>query len=134
MKVKDNCWICEGWSELKFDLRCKTLGADINIHFDFDDYRPERLMPANAGFYNTYRMVPPGIHRYLYTVNGECFVNPYANQIELEPKHADNIRRSLNTQNFYIKTCNFISVKHNSVPWVDKETYDVLIRNCYPRP
>lgn len=75
VKGKDNCWICEGWSEIKFDLRCKALGAEINIHFDFDDFKPDKLRPAIAGFYSIYRMVPPGNHKYFFSINGELVVN-----------------------------------------------------------
>jgi hypothetical protein len=37
-KVKDNCWICEGWSEMKFDFTTNLKGAEVAIHFDFDNY------------------------------------------------------------------------------------------------
>lgn len=50
-KKKDNCWICEGWNEVKIDYRSKILGAEIYVHFDFDDYKPDLLLTVNAGHY-----------------------------------------------------------------------------------
>lgn len=44
VKNKDNCWICEGWNECKFDIRSRIAGAEVNLHFDFDDYRPDLMM------------------------------------------------------------------------------------------
>lgn len=39
------CWICEGWSEMKFEWKVGKSGAamtrePVYIHFDFDEYRP----------------------------------------------------------------------------------------------
>lgn len=38
------CWICEGWSEMKFEWKVGKSGTGIRepvyIHFDFDEYRP----------------------------------------------------------------------------------------------
>lgn len=76
-KVKDNCWICEGWSEFKFDLKVpQHIGAEVYLHFDFDDYRPDLMPQISPGFYQTWRMIPPGTFHYFMSVNGvEYFAN-----------------------------------------------------------
>ena len=56
----ENCWICENWVETEFGLDLiqvfkEQIGEDVDlvddlgtvyevfIHFDFDDYKPDRL-------------------------------------------------------------------------------------------
>ena len=43
IKGKDNCWICEGWNECKFDIRSRIAGAEVYLHFDFDDFHPDLM-------------------------------------------------------------------------------------------
>lgn len=44
LKSYQNCWVCEGWSEKKFQWKPQISGESIKepiyIHFDFDEYRP----------------------------------------------------------------------------------------------
>ena len=40
-----NCWICEGWSQMKFEVAVpdRSIGQEIQsvwIHLEFEDYRP----------------------------------------------------------------------------------------------
>ena len=42
-KGKDNCWICEGWSEMQFEFRSNIIGGQVFIHFEFDDFKPDPL-------------------------------------------------------------------------------------------
>ena len=88
---KDNCWICEGWSECKFDIRSRISGAKVNLHFEFDDYRPDLMMQGGAGIYSTHRMVPPGYYKFFFSVNGEFILSPMYTQVELEDKDIMNI-------------------------------------------
>lgn len=44
MRAKDNCWICEGWAECKFELRSTIFGATVYLHFDFDGYKPDLML------------------------------------------------------------------------------------------
>ena len=72
--MKDNCWICEGWSEFRFELRIPSkIGAEVNLHFDFDEFAPDLMPSTNAGVYSIYKMVPPGTHYYFMSVNGEDY-------------------------------------------------------------
>jgi hypothetical protein len=49
--MKDNCWICEGWSEMRFEIRSKLIGAEVYLNLDFDYYKPILLLPTSAGIY-----------------------------------------------------------------------------------
>jgi hypothetical protein len=71
MKAKDNCWVCEGWSDYAFELRSPVLGGEVYIHFEFEGYKGEQLRQKQAGIYKTHRMIPPGVHKYFYSFNGE---------------------------------------------------------------
>ena len=71
-KYKDNCWICEGWSEMYFEIKSIKLEANVYIHFDFDQYKPDLVTNGDVpGLYALYRMVPPGNHKYFFTIEGE---------------------------------------------------------------
>jgi hypothetical protein len=69
--------LCEGWREVKFTWVKGKSGSSciepIFIHFEFDDYRPDILMQdsQNPDTFFTWRMAPPGEHRYFFTINGE---------------------------------------------------------------
>ncbi len=54
------------------------------LHFDFDDYRPDLMMQGGAGLYSTHRMVPPGVHKFFFTVNGIYSINQTYSSVELE--------------------------------------------------
>jgi hypothetical protein len=44
---------------------------EVFIHFDFDDYAPDRLddqrANGNKGVFHTYKMVPQGKYHYFYS-------------------------------------------------------------------
>lgn len=46
---KDNCWICEGWSEQRFEMRTSQIGAAVYIHFEFDKFKPDAMLTTSAG-------------------------------------------------------------------------------------
>jgi hypothetical protein len=79
LKANSNCWICEGWTEFKFDFEppnVKSIDNDtmpVMLHMSFDRYEGELLVRTNPSFethYTTVRMLPPGEVTYYYTVNG----------------------------------------------------------------
>jgi NLR family CARD domain-containing protein 3 len=84
MKVKDNCWICEGWTECKFEFRSQIFGGEVYLHIAFDGYQPDLMLQSSAGMYQTYRMIPPGVHRYFFSFNGEYNINPNAPKVSLD--------------------------------------------------
>lgn len=77
VKGKDNCWICEGWTEGSFELRSPIFGGEVLIHFEFEKYKGDLVKQKMAGIYKTNRMIPPGVHRYYYSFNGEQMVSGF---------------------------------------------------------
>ena len=71
LKATSNCWIWEGWSEVKFifdfntwDIKITPEHGEIkgvNIHLDFDDYEPDIMKQSSKdpSLYYIVRMVPP---------------------------------------------------------------------------
>lgn len=80
LKANSNCWICEGWTEFRFDFKPPN-GDEIdndtmpvNLHISCDGYQGELLERDTAAeevTYSTCRMLPPGEVTYYYTINGE---------------------------------------------------------------
>lgn len=89
LNVCSNCWICEGWTCVRFTIHkskvdhalSKNFGLLnpntshyqedpaplVNIHLNFDHYTPH-IMVESKEIYMTYLMVPPGSLNYFYTV------------------------------------------------------------------
>eukprot|EP01029_Cantina_marsupialis_P004769 TRINITY_DN14985_c0_g1_i3.p1 TRINITY_DN14985_c0_g1~~TRINITY_DN14985_c0_g1_i3.p1 ORF type:complete len:916 (-),score=232.05 TRINITY_DN14985_c0_g1_i3:194-2941(-) len=74
-----NCWICDQWSEVEFAVKLGSLGIKvkpgINVHFhpSFDDFVGEVMNKVSDEEFRTVRMVPPGKHHYVFTVDGSTF-------------------------------------------------------------
>jgi hypothetical protein len=72
--LKDCCWICEGWNEIKFEWIPGVSGeADsepIFLHMDFDSFEGHFMGPLGKGNKFVYeRMVPPGKMNFFFTAN-----------------------------------------------------------------
>jgi hypothetical protein len=71
------CWICEGWSEMKFEWKVGKSGTTavkepVYIHFDFDEYKPWLMeKDDDRGSYFIWKMIPPGKSHYFYSMGGE---------------------------------------------------------------
>ena len=51
----------------------------VNIHFDFDGFKPHRLtsfLEKYKLYYNVHMMVPPGDIQYFYSVGGDDILKP----------------------------------------------------------
>jgi NLR family CARD domain-containing protein 3 len=74
-KASSNCWICEGWKQVKFTFVPRTSTEDIideftpvYIHLDWDDYEPDLMVrDFETGIHSVIRMVPPREIKYFYT-------------------------------------------------------------------
>lgn len=84
--VSNHCWICEGWSCVKFTIsktrveqaaiKGKPKGTPpgdlfVSIHFNFDLYKIHRIYESTEGgkqVYNHFMMVPPGPLNYFYAL------------------------------------------------------------------
>ncbi|KAL4432711.1 hypothetical protein ABPG74_011532 [Tetrahymena malaccensis] len=64
-KAFDNCWICHGWTEIRFEMR--DTGSDVFtgepafLHLDFEDYQPIYMDrdPEDPNCFFLNRMCPP---------------------------------------------------------------------------
>ena len=73
IRGKNNCWICEGFREIKFEYIPKEPILDPNnhlvkLHLNFDDYRPFDMI-CNGSSFQIVRMCPPGEINYFFTVD-----------------------------------------------------------------
>lgn len=71
-KLKNICWICDGWHQTKIKWEPGTSGnADsdpIYWHSDYEGYKPLYIRQNNTKF-ELDRMVPPGEMLYFYTAD-----------------------------------------------------------------
>jgi hypothetical protein len=78
LNSNSNCWICEGWSQVRFEY---TPGDEIpdedkgenkptSIHLSFLNYKPETMLPDpnEPGIYFLSAMVPPGNLNYFFSI------------------------------------------------------------------
>ena len=73
IRGKNNCWICEGYREIKFEYIPKEPIEDPNnhlvkLHLNFDDYKPFDMI-CNGSSFQIVRMCPPGEINYFFTVD-----------------------------------------------------------------
>ena len=80
LKAYSNCWICEGWTQMKFTFISgvtipREVAEDENvfIHLSFEDYIPDYMIPEGKGTYCSIRMVPPGSLHYFYTIGDKVY-------------------------------------------------------------
>jgi NLR family CARD domain-containing protein 3 len=91
MKAFSNCWICEGWSQMKFvytpgvtSSRPITEYDNLYVHLGFENYEPDLLLPESDGTFYSLRMVPPGPLRYFFSVNEEAIIAENKPQLTLK--------------------------------------------------
>ena len=79
-----NCWLCEGWTEKRFTYEPGRSDNNpnhdefkpIKLHLDIDHFGGDLMMKSENGGreYEVYRMLPPGSHRYFFSIDGEPVV------------------------------------------------------------
>jgi len=84
LSVHSNCWVCEGWSEVRFlytpgksdNIPNHDVFIPINLHLEFEHYTPDLMLACedNEKVYECYRMLPPGKHKYYYSIGGDIRV------------------------------------------------------------
>ena len=73
IRGKNNCWICEGFREIKFEYIPEEPIIDPNnhlvkLHLDFDNYKPFDMI-CNGDKFQIVRMCPPGEVHYFFSVD-----------------------------------------------------------------
>ena len=74
IRGKNNCWICEGWKEVKFHYKPHNFEGDINsavvkLHLNFEGYKPYDTV-LRQDWFMCHRMCPPGNLNFYFTMNG----------------------------------------------------------------
>lgn len=82
-----NCWICEGWSEVRFEWRISQKNQElkknkVKIHLSCDNYAPDKMRrdPNDKTLFSIMRMVPPGDLKFYFTVNN---IKMLSNNLEI---------------------------------------------------
>ena len=73
IRAKNNCWICEGWRELKFTYKPpkdieNPSDLDVKIHLNFENYEEYNTNWRGDEFIIS-RMCPPGTVLFYFTIN-----------------------------------------------------------------
>ena len=167
LRNNNNCWICEGWNEHEFvytpscDEKVNAKYISVRIHLSFDNYEGCDMM-FNGRYFHVYRMCPPGIVTYCYTVDTkvvndygkdtytvhshkECihiaFDDKYFDELhnkKLQQAHDNNNNSSnISIQSEYNKTITVntfgkVNIRHNLN--VIDNTYTTTLKHCEPRP
>ena len=91
----NKCWICEGWSPLKFIFHPLIFKMDplkdtdkLYIHFNFDNFSPLLMKKDENEIFFINKMVPPGNIKYFYSINkNQFFTDPNREIQEIKEKY-----------------------------------------------
>ena len=91
LKAYSNCWICEGWTQMKFIFISgvtipRKIKDDENIflHLSFDNYESDYMEQEGSDTYFSLRMVPPGPLNYFYTIEDTIYQGSNRKTIDME--------------------------------------------------
>jgi|LauGreDrversion4_2_1035121.scaffolds.fasta_scaffold117245_3 hypothetical protein len=83
-------------------------------------------------------MLPPGVHYFVYSVNKEVYIDSSSPMVTLSLEESLNIMDQLEKQGiktpYGISQLNYTENLLHKEAWLDKDTYEVLIKHCIPRP
>lgn len=84
LSSNSNCWICEGWTEHRFTYEPGRSDNNANydefkpikLHLAIDQFEGDLMVRANDSdqVHEVYRMLPPGEHRYFFSIDGQPIV------------------------------------------------------------
>ncbi|CAI2375065.1 unnamed protein product [Moneuplotes crassus] len=84
LQASSNCWICEGWTEVKFEFDPDLVFSEkhdqyvpIYLQLSSDEFDKDLLLPdpEQPGIYFSTRMVPPGKVSYYFTKENLNYVS-----------------------------------------------------------
>jgi len=85
LEASSNCWICEGWTEVKFEFNPDLVFEEkhdqyvpIYLHISSDKFEQDLLLPdpENPEIYTSTRMVPPGDISFYFTKESINYTSP----------------------------------------------------------
>ena len=99
IRGKNNCWICEGYREIKFEYIPEEPIDDPNnhlvkLHLSFDEYKPFDMI-CNGSSFQIVRMCPPGEVHYFFTIDSV--------PVKTEASSGHNSFIKIKNKNDYIK-------------------------------
>ena len=159
LRAKNNCWICEGWREVKFNYKPNSNNnnkqaenlndSTATLHLNFEKYKSYDMRLFHYNF-QCYRMCPPGPLYFFIAINGIPVDNygPITSQIkdaiiytqDKKPKEfiddeSDEEEESEEQKQFIITKLAKTEVKINpEVITIDDGNYLKMISHCQPRP
>ena len=152
LRNKNNCWICEGWREVKFNYKPIKQEENINesmatLHLNFENYKSFNMRLYHNDF-SCHRMCPPGTLYFFIAING-IPVDNYG-QITHEIKEAiiytqekkpkefiddEDDEENEELKQFIITKVAKTEVEINpEVISVNDGNYLKMIKHCVPRP
>lgn len=88
-RVKGNCWLCEEWTEFKFNFSFEDFpeqylqARSIFIHFECDSFQANELERKENSF-EVIRVMPQGALKCFFSVPGAVFILPEYEKIVLQ--------------------------------------------------
>ena len=152
LRAKNNCWICEGWREVKFNYKPNNKQEEnisdsmASLHLNFENYKSFNMKLIHNNFL-CHRMCPPGPLYFFIAING-IPVDNYG-QITHEIKEAiiytqekkpkefidDEDDEDEEPKQFIITKVAKTEVEINpEVIAMESGNYIKMIKHCIPRP
>ena len=85
-----NWWICEGWSEIRFEWRLNEATQSnqsrnrVKLHLSWDNFTPDKMRrdKYDKTLFSVTRMVPPGDLKFYFSINDVKMVSSSVKVIE----------------------------------------------------
>ena len=150
LRSKNNCWICEGWREIKFHYKPNKFegnleSAYVRLHLNFENYKSFNLKLIGDSFV-CHRMCPSGLLNFFLTMNGIPVDNygPITHELkdaiiytqEEKPKEyedEEDEEEDKELKKFIITKVAQTNVEINPEV-ISSEGYIKMIKYCVPRP
>ena len=152
LRSKNNCWICEGWREIKFNYKPNRNDNNyendyIKLYLNFENYKSLTLneLNFNEETFLCYRMCPPGVLNFFLTRDGIPIDNygPLNYELkdaiiytqELKPSEYEDEEENeeKDPKKFIITKVANKNVDINSEV-IDSKNYLNNLKYCIPRP
>ena len=152
LRSKNNCWICEGWREIKFHYKPNNYEGDLDssyvrLHLNFEKYKSYDLHLVDDSFV-CHRMCPPGILNFFLTMNSIPVDNygPITHELKdaiiytqekrpkiYEDEDIDEDEQEKELKKFIITKVAQTNVEINPEV-ISSVDYIKMIKYCVPRP
>ena len=153
LRSKNNCWICEGWREIKFHYKPNKLEGNlessyVRLHLNFENYKSFQLNLDEDSFV-CHRMCPSGDLTFFLTMNGIPVDNygPITHELkdaiiytqeekpkEFEDEDDNDLSEEKELKKFIITKVAQTKVEINPDVIAYDNDYVKNIKYCVPRP